>query len=571
MECWLDHFDHVDLVEVQSCRGTWFPLARIWTRRSVQGLKCFLLIKQIAEVFMHAQVTTKALAARIRKQSDSNRHPVKHLGLLPRAALHEHGLVEMQGTAPLACSVYCMKEALKSLHAGEQAISRLDSAVCVAVDAFAVSAAAPGLQLQRVLPKLLPASVPGPRAKHTSLRAIAPGLVADADFSTELHAFKEHCLTDIVIGREGGMVSSSTWGDYEGHVMLFLGYIHQYLNVPKPSLKHYAQADLVAKYVRSRIAVGNSGHTLMFGLAVAKRVVLFLESQAYAVGLSPQIKELHAWLGGLQAQVQASYPPRKRKVDELAQHNKWVSSAELVLLLSSQKAAIEAECTDVAVLAPAQACELMDVALACTLFGWIPPMRSSVVRTLFSPHSCDRCQDPDCRVKPLCRGNRLVLLPSGSMKFYIPHHKNQQRWGAIEFELPEDLTALLKLYIDKSLPALQSRHNAIDKHAWLFPAPDGQAFTKPSFNRHWLELMNRWGGPDMSPHSLRSVFVTERRRVDRVPGPEDATAAYVMGNTTGVWQRYYDMQVPQTTMQKGIKAMAEWRTALLNGINQQLC
>jgi len=67
-----------------------------------------------------------------------------------------------------------------------------------------------------------------------------------------------------------------------------------------------------------------------------------------------------------------------------------------------------------------------DALLATFQFGYMPPLRQSIMITLQHPSHANQCYDEACN-RPGCKGNRLEALPDGSYLFTIPHHKNLQR------------------------------------------------------------------------------------------------------------------------------------------------
>ena len=75
-----------------------------------------------------------------------------------------------------------------------------------------------------------------------------------------------------------------------------------------------------------------------------------------------------------------------------------------------------------------QARLLMDAVLTNLMFGWLPPMRTGVFRSLLLPGSDTLCTSPDCQASSegQCRGNRVVR-EAGVLGLSIAHHKNESR------------------------------------------------------------------------------------------------------------------------------------------------
>ena len=119
----------------------------------------------------------------------------------------------------------------------------------------------------------------------------------------------------------------------------------------------------------------------------------------------------------------------KPTVAELTEEGKWMDAAPLVQLISKARKDIVAT-VHTYVIGPTTARELQDVTLACTIFGYLPPVRLACIRTLLHPGYKGECLYPDCR-RPECHGNKLMILSQEplKMRMHLPHHKNQSKWG----------------------------------------------------------------------------------------------------------------------------------------------
>ena len=97
----------------------------------------------------------------------------------------------------------------------------------------------------------------------------------------------------------------------------------------------------------------------------------------------------------------------------------------------------------------------------------------------------------------------------------------------------------------------------------------GCALTKTSMSSHFHSMLSRMDPsfPRIPPSLLRHIFVDERRRRQRVEGPDDAAVAQVMGNSTQAWSRNYDLHFANTAdvreAQATVDAMQTWRQHLL--------
>jgi hypothetical protein len=60
-------------------------------------------------------------------------------------------------------------------------------------------------------------------------------------------------------------------------------------------------------------------------------------------------------------------------------------------------------------------------------FGWVGSLRLHCLKSLKRMSYRGGCQDVDCH-NPKCCGNRLSRAADGSVRAYLPHHKNQGKW-----------------------------------------------------------------------------------------------------------------------------------------------
>ena len=391
-----------------------------------------------------------------------------------------------------------------------------------------------------------------------SLDVIRPSLARAAVLTMQMQNFKSYSKADLVIGRLGTKVRESTWIYMANQVMLFLGYIHKCFGVVHPNLEHFTRVDFLAAYCASKGNRGDQGSNICKGLAVAKRVVMFWRARCPAE--AAKLTELLRWLDDLSSQVRAAYPSHKRgsRVQDLE-----LVASQLLQVLVQKKSQVEDQFWDLPSLRPEQARLLHDVALGCTMFGWLPPPRSSCVMSLCPPSFKGPCRDIDCH-DDACMGNRVYVKDDEHLSLVFNHHKSQRKWGPIEYDLPDDLTKLLSLYLYKGCRVLQ-RHLDV-QHPLMFMSRTGLPLTSGTFSHYWRTLMHEWGGPAVGPHTLRHAFVTERMRDDAVAGPSQSGAAFCMGHHLLQWGMTYNSPSLQTLhlqAQEAVDAMVKWRAARL--------
>ena len=415
------------------------------------------------------------------------------------------------------------------------------------------------LQLAEHLPTMVDtASCPalGPRQRY-SLEIVKPSLAHSATLTMQLEELSKFCKLPLVMVRGSSRrVKSDTFEDKQKHIMLFLGFIHVFCGVVHPNLQHLVRADFWAKYAGSRGARGDKGVSICQVLSTAKCVVGFWQSKC--TSQSSHLLDLRKWLGDLSSQVRRAYPSVKRSVNDMVQRGTWADAADIVVVLCKAKVSIEAEVSHLGRLSIDQARRLHDVALACAMFGFLPPPRSACIRTLSTPRYRGPCPDKDC-TNDRCWGNRLYVSEGTTMHMELPHHKTEHKWGTIRFVLPADLSALLSLYLNKAYDVL--REDMEVEHGYMFMSTTGMAFTTDYFSTYFKGIMTGLGGPAVAPHSLRHIFVVEQMNAQG--NEQHEGAAYCMGHDLSQWNESYDLLSLQRKGQRAIDGMQAWREALL--------
>ena len=207
---------------------------------------------------------------------------------------------------------------------------------------------------------------------------------------------------------------------------------------------------------------------------------------------------------------------------------------------------------------------LQDLALLCTCFGHLPPIRLSCIRSLMVPSYAGPCLNPNCTDKS-CHGNQLQVTPQHGLHLHLPHHKNEKNWGraAISFSLPPELANLLKLHLSEGWTLL-TEYNGAEDACHVFVDMQGRPFNHSNFSGYWSRIMKAIDAPLLSPSLCRQVFVLERRSEERVAGPSDRGAAMVMGHSVKQWDKWYDLNFHARQAQQAVNAMTTWRQALLS-------
>lgn len=266
-------------------------------------------------------------------------------------------------------------------------------------------------------------------------------------------------------------------------------------------------------------------------------------------------------------QVGGVLPKHKKAAQLLEEAGRWIAAKDLLQLIEdeTQRAAAAWESQPLTV---ELARRLHDAVLASTVFGQMPPLRLSCIRSLRHFRYTGRCAEPACH-DDACHGNIVVLHSRDplQMSFNLPHHKNEAVWGhrAIQFTLPPDFAQLVYDFLGAPHMELCRYHNMFDTHrcTFAFMNNNGQGFDNPTFSVYWTKWLQQHGGPTMPPSMCRQVFVEERRSDARVAGPSDEGASLIMGHKVSQWDAWYDTHYHSRLGQKAVDDMIPWREALL--------
>ena len=266
-------------------------------------------------------------------------------------------------------------------------------------------------------------------------------------------------------------------------------------------------------------------------------------------------------------QVADQLPRPSKDPEGLAGIGKWMSAADLVLLIHSAERQSEAQLQQQGVTVQTSR-DLHDAALAAMTFSHLPPVRLSCIRGLVVPTYTGHCLHLDCK-EPDCEGNRLYIVSRSPllMRIKLPHHKNARKWGkaVIVFDLPSDLAKLLHTYIASPRKALLDHHLLIgDTCPYLFMDMHGRGFQDAAvFTLYWQKRLVSRGGVPMNPSMCMKVFVEERQSNSAAAGPSNEGAAMVMGHSVKQWHKWYDMQYHPRMAQNAVDGMQSWRAAML--------
>jgi len=202
---------------------------------------------------------------------------------------------------------------------------------------------------------------------------------------------------------------------------------------------------------------------------------------------------------------------------------------------------------------------------------YTPPLRAGVVRDLMHPSQVARlgCQDPDCKAKGSCPGNRLEVEvgADGQRRARVQalHHKtegarNEMSNGPISFLLPPcPLNDLLLWWLDKGWHLVRQGYTKGDPAPTVFSSSYLQSYSCSTLSQWWTHFKSVH-----SPKSLKIGSITECRSsfieafTDKFRDDESkwVRAAAIMGNSIEAWKKHYAVTLKRRRCQEGIDAFA---------------
>lgn len=546
------------------------PVALVQNARGTKHL----ILREVWTKLLHESGTMRNLQRRVRRCYGRTSHPFKACGMLLRARLVKLGGTSSKGTPPTLISLAALIKATKQMSFPSALVDALDAlqsnrgvalhaATASAMHWNAGSSTDPGplpMSDPQAFPRILgeQGQAVELKARHRyGLETKAPALASSQMLTLQLDSLNAWTQPLVDMDRGTGPLRSSSRAGLRKDCMLFLGYVHCFYGVVHPNLHHLADADLVGKYISSRLRRGDVA--LSSWVESAIRVVAWLSSTA-SQDERTYLNSMRFWLSQLPRLLRKACPARKgglgRQVVPIGE------AVALLHVLTQKKAALEAQCTSLPRLSHAQARSLHDVALACTLFGWLPPQRGQVLMSMLPPWHAQRCPHPDCK-DAVCSGNSLrTTADPARLRLQLPHHKTDKTWGKLEFVLPPDLSALLQLYLDKGCRVLRNELGV--DHPFMFMAKDGKQLSNDGgFTTYWKGLLRMWGLTERGPHALRHAFVCLHMQSASRGANSQAGFAFCMGHSHQEWERTYDLLSLQRAGQQAVDAMPAWRQAIM--------
>jgi len=419
----------------------------------------------------------------------------------------------------------------------------------------------------------------------------------DASASVVLHRVQAHVqelqawsCNPLQLSRPKNMeaVSHNTWAGIQSELMRLLGFWRKFGVVPEPSLHHCLNMHMVLLYISFLKERRVSPAQLSHAATVVVRVVVFLGStnnlSTADKGLLPSyldtLRNLSHQLAGLQ-------PPPKPSLQEQTELGQWIAPEELLCsMMDLVDAAIRKILRAIqakggtdqeqVTLSYVDTCDVMDAALLASLYGYLPPLRPSVVISIQRWSYSGPCTWPSCQHKQTCKGNRLEWRQNQNsagkwfLWLVVPHHKSS-RWvnKPITCTLPMELSILFDHLCKFGLPLLESIHDTPAHQPYLFLWP---TTGKPVQPQQVSQLFKRQLLPKdykLGPQKARSAFVTAMRAAKPHMGLDEQRAAEIMGHSLTMWEQVYDREHQQRTGEATCKVLSRWRDRVFQQQQQQ--
>ena len=206
-------------------------------------------------------------------------------------------------------------------------------------------------------------------------------------------------------------VQSTTTEKTESVVMGFLGYVSHYF--PRGdviSMREYGNPSKIASFVAYLQARHvQKGHVIKH-ISVARKVNDFMQSgAARGAEVRDRAQRMDAWLGRLEAQINASMaPPMPKAMPDTQMMWIWVDS-----LVNAALNAVTNDMTNMNGVTFMTAWKVQRALIAALVCGrYLPPCRIHLIKTLIHPryNSSTSCTDPDCREPGRCGGNKVEVV-----------------------------------------------------------------------------------------------------------------------------------------------------------------
>lgn len=389
-----------------------------------------------------------------------------------------------------------------------------------------------------------------------------------------LSQLQQWCCTPVQLNRPSHMRAwtPATWEGNVKELHRYLGFICMHCGVEQPTLHHFLNGHLVMQCVDFLQQRGVQPQQLGDMVGLVSRVTTYLHATQQ---LSDSCQQLVAGyqhtLHTLQTQVSALQPHPRPALDELEAQGKWMEPQQLMVAVQTVYAAATRLVTSKKAPSASTALQVMHSAMSCFMFGYLPPLRPSVIASLQMPEYTGPCMWEGCQHPEKCKGNRLqwhgssshsssTTTSSSSIRLVAPHHKSGKHVSSqpIDCVLPAELSTLMLFHLHKGRQLLVQSYVAegLQEPTTVFITEQGTSCTAAEVSQVWRDTVLP-PGYNFGPQTARGAFVTLARGDDCFVEP--AGAAAVMGHSLNMWDTVYDKQARQKGVQAAVDGLADWR------------
>ena len=202
--------------------------------------------------------------------------------------------------------------------------------------------------------------------------------------------------------------------------------VHQYLgfrkffeHVENLSLWDTLNGHSIAAYLSFHKTKGNTIGTITAQIAGFRKLLKYLESKTVNQMTHQHIHKQVRWLSNMNSQLQHAMPRVEPEIN-LPPAHEVIRHIENLRLNAMQALPAQGQPWSL------EAARLFhDGALACLMFGYLPPVRLLCLRTLQHPDVAG-CLHKGCTLQN-CQGNKIIRLETGELQLQLSHYKVEKK------------------------------------------------------------------------------------------------------------------------------------------------
>lgn len=256
------------------------------------------------------------------------------------------------------------------------------------------------------------------RADYSMHFSLHPAEQEKEPVKSQVQALFAWLKEDIQLDRQNAPLAFRTRENMAKHIWQYLGFLQLHLKRDQVSLLDFLDLNRYASYISFHKGKGNCYSTIVVHITTAKSILHYLGATNRATIV--QIQESKAWLSTVQKQLAMLMPKAVPDLELPKAHTvvRYITQFSVRVFQQTPKLSSGQPYT------PVQARNIHDAALACCMFGYLPPVRLVCLRTLQLPNT-NGCLTPGC-TRHGCQGNRL-LVKDGHFHMLLSHYKVERR------------------------------------------------------------------------------------------------------------------------------------------------